>query len=424
MQQVEVGTENHLIVLKDFSRLLDCQIEKFVLFLLEQQGILASRLSNLGKQNDSLLQQFDKRFGFKFTNYYVKTRANHPYSQLRQVCKHVGIGAVVGAISRNLVDLHDHRGSYISIYDQPALSHPDPIVDSIREAVESAWSNRSYMRPLVFSSIVLFVGNTLYALAYDLDSLSVLLIGRLFCGLGSARAVNRRYISDCVPLKLRIQASAGFISASALGMACGPALACLFQTEFKIYKLTFNVATLPGWVMALAWLVYLLWLCISFREPSRETKENVVPEESNSGRYINGSRETKENVLPEESYSGRFINISVDNYSTQPLLMNSNNKLQDEDEDEDCDDAEEDSKEFQKPVNSIVSAYRLLTPSVKVQLLIYILCSNMPWRSYLLMLPVNVLVGSYISNIFEERYTTKLPHLQLLLRASMSAQPF
>lgn len=105
------------------------QIEKFVLFLLEQQGILASRLSTLGKQNDSLLQQadrkkvselreayrsigqdllrilffvemnaiglrkilkkFDKRFGFKFTNYYVKTRANHPYSQLRQVCKHV-----------------------------------------------------------------------------------------------------------------------------------------------------------------------------------------------------------------------------------------------------------------------------------------------------------------------------------------------
>lgn len=105
------------------------QIEKFVMFLLEQQGILASRLSNLREQYDSLLQQadgekvselrdayrsvgrdllrilffvemnaiglrkilkkFDKRFGFRFTNYYVKTRANHPYSQLRQVCKHV-----------------------------------------------------------------------------------------------------------------------------------------------------------------------------------------------------------------------------------------------------------------------------------------------------------------------------------------------
>lgn len=46
----------------------------------------------------------------------------------------------------------------------------------------SAWSNKSYMKPLVFSSIVLFLGNILYALAYDLDSIYVLLIGRLFCG--------------------------------------------------------------------------------------------------------------------------------------------------------------------------------------------------------------------------------------------------
>ena len=96
---------------------------------MEQQGELARRLSGLGKQHDSLIQQadgikaselleayrnvandllrllffvemnatalrkilkkFDKRFGYQFTNYYVKTRANHPYSQLRQVFKHV-----------------------------------------------------------------------------------------------------------------------------------------------------------------------------------------------------------------------------------------------------------------------------------------------------------------------------------------------
>lgn len=46
----------------------------------------------------------------------------------------------------------------------------------------SAWSNRSYFKPLVFSSIVLFVGNLMYALAYDLNSIWILLIGRLFCG--------------------------------------------------------------------------------------------------------------------------------------------------------------------------------------------------------------------------------------------------
>lgn len=46
----------------------------------------------------------------------------------------------------------------------------------------SAWSNRSYFKPLVFSSIVLFIGNVMYALAYDFSSIAILLIGRLFCG--------------------------------------------------------------------------------------------------------------------------------------------------------------------------------------------------------------------------------------------------
>lgn len=46
----------------------------------------------------------------------------------------------------------------------------------------SAWSNKSYFRPLIFSSIVLIIGNAMYALAYDLNSLTVLLLGRVFCG--------------------------------------------------------------------------------------------------------------------------------------------------------------------------------------------------------------------------------------------------
>lgn len=80
-----------------------------------------------------------------------------------------------------------------------------------------------------------------------------------------------------------MQASAGFVSASALGMACGPALAGLLQTNFKIYKLTINEDTLPGWVMAIAWLVYLVWLCISFKEPAHETEENNNQQKSNAG---------------------------------------------------------------------------------------------------------------------------------------------
>ncbi|GLT43922.1 hypothetical protein SLA2020_178460 [Shorea laevis] len=550
-QQLEVGIQDHHDVLKDFSRMLDSQIEKIVLFLLQQQGQLARRLSGLGEQHDAILEhpdglkiaelqeayravgndllrllfflemnaiglrkilkKFDKRFGYRFTNYYVKTRANHPYSQLRQMLKQVGIGAVVGAISRNLVDLQDHHGNYVSIYDQPALSHPDPVVYSIKAAVNklsnstnfleflgkhafimeedlptpteedpsehkyhfislmlnlvntflymvntyivvptadnyslslgaaatvcgvvigsmavaqvfssvyfSAWSNRTYFRPLLFSSVVLLVGNTLYALAYDLNSISVLLIGRLFCGLGSARAVNRRYISDCVPHKLRMKASAGFVSASALGMACGPALACLFQTNFKIFNLTFNEDTLPGWFMAVSWLLYLLWLWISFREPPHETQNSLASQEA----IVN--------------QPGPLVTYAVENGFTQPLLLNVEVKQhvengEEEEEEEECDDGEEDSAvEIQKPVTSITLAYRLLTPSVKVQLFVYFMLkyameillaeSSVVTEYYfiwsttsvavflaclgLTVLPVNIVVGNYISNMFEER---------------------
>ncbi|KAG7013353.1 SPX domain-containing membrane protein, partial [Cucurbita argyrosperma subsp. argyrosperma] len=527
-QQIEIGTQN------------DYYIEKIVLFLLEQQGLLARRLSRLGEEQNGLSQQltetkvdelqeqyraagedllrllafvemnaiglrkilkkFDKRFGYKFTDYYVKTRANHPHSQLKQVFKQVGIVAVAGAIFRNLAELEDHKGSYISIYDQLDLSHQAPVIESIKEALKrlsnstnflqflgkhamlledglsdtpenyvderyefmslvlnlgntflymvntyiivptadnytmslgaaatvcgivigamavaqvfssvyfSSWSNRSYMQPLVFSSIILVVGNTLYALAYDLKSITILLVGRLFCGLGSARAVNRRYITDCVPLKLRMQASAGFVSASALGMACGPALACFFRRDFKISSITFNEDTLPGWTMALAWLVYLVWLCICFKEPP--------------------------SLVPSEPNTGKTVKLILENGCTRPLLLNEHAKQecadQECDDDDDDDDDEGSSKRNRKPVDSIISAYKLLTPSVKVQLFVYfmlkyameiVLAESSVITGYyfvwsttnvavflaclgLTVLPVNIIVGSYLSNLFEER---------------------
>ncbi|KAG6782725.1 hypothetical protein POTOM_012139 [Populus tomentosa] len=555
-QQIEVGTQDRPHVLKDFSRMLDNQIEKIVLFLLEQQGLLASRIAKLNEQQEALQQQpniseisqlreayrqvgrdllklllfieinaiglrkilkkFDKRFGYRFTDYYVKTRANHPYSQLQQVFKHVGLGAVVGAISRNLHELQEHQGSYLSIYDQPALSFQEPVVDSMKAAVDrlthstnflnflaqhalimqeelptsegpvddqryhfmslllnlantflymvntyiivptaddysmslgaaatvcgivigsmavaqvfssvyfSAWSNKSYFKPLVFSSIVLFIGNVMYALAYDFNSIAILLIGRLFCGLGSARAVNRRYISDCVPLKIRMQASAGFVSASALGMACGPALAGLLQTNFKIYKLTFNQETLPGWVMSLAWLLYLVWLWISFREPCLETEESSAAQESTTGIL------TVLTLHLEFDLAQPVENDALEKGLKKPLLLNSEDKQETEDGDGEFDGSDGAPEESRGPATSIGSAYKLLTPSVKVQLLIYFMLkyamevllseSSVVTTYYfgwstssvaiflaclgLTVLPVNIAVGSYISNMFEDR---------------------
>ncbi|KAF3672720.1 SPX domain-containing membrane protein [Capsicum annuum] len=599
--QIKAGALDRRHVLKDFSRMLDNQIERIVLFMLEQQGVLASRISELNKQQDSLqeqpdiskitelreayrnvgrdllkllffveinaiglrkiLKKFDKRFGYRFTDYYVKTRANHPYSQLQQVFKHVGLGAVVGAISRNLADLQDRQGSYLSIYDQPSLPLQDSVVDSMQAAVDrlshstnflnflaqhalimqeefptpveeqvddqryhfmslllnlantflymvntyiivptaddysmslgaaatvcgivigamaiaqifssvyfSAWSNRSYFRPLVFSSIVLFVGNIMYALAYDLQSIPVLLLGRIFCGLGSARAVNRRYISDCVPLKIRMQASAGFVSASALGMACGPALAGLLQTNFKIYKFTFNQDTLPGWLMAFAWLIYLIWLWISFREPATETEVNTGPQESanngdaskevgpyvlvalkettmllgNSDNWIAFILGTWSKVGQNLIRCSKIENDALEKGVTQPLLLKAEDHQQDDENDQEYDESEEAPEESRQPANSLAEAYSLLTPSVKVQLLIYFMLkyameillseSSVVTTYYfgwstgtvaiflaclgLTVLPINVVVGSYISNMFQDRQILLASEIMVLL---------
>ena len=82
-----------------------------------------------------------------------------------------------------------------------------------------------------------------------------------------------------------MQASAAFVSASALGMASGPAIAGLLQVNFKLSGFTINQETLPGWVMAFGWLAYLVWLWISFEEPvlGGDTDEEIHRQGSFSG---------------------------------------------------------------------------------------------------------------------------------------------
>ncbi|CAM0952518.1 unnamed protein product [Alopecurus aequalis] len=564
-EQTKDGNHDRRRVLKDFSKLLDDEIEKIVLFMIGQQGLVAARLEELGKRRAVLediplvqeiaelkedyravgldlvrllkfvdlnanavrkiLKKFDERLGYQFTDYYVRSRSNHPFSQLKQVFKHVGIGAVVGALSRNLGDLEEREGSYLNIYDQSPLAIPkDPIIDMIKATADkltnstnflrflgqhaliaepddatgaeaehtaaaaeekyhfislvlnlantflymvntyivvptaddyatslgaaatvcgiiigsmpvaqvfssvyfSAWSNRSYFRPLLFSSVVLLLGNVMYAMAYDFDSLTVLLVGRALCGMGSARAVNRRYISDCVPPRIRMQASAAFVSASALGMACGPAIAGLLQVNFKLYAFTINQETLPGWVMAFSWLAYLIWLWFTFEEPVLgDTDEEVHPQRSSSG---SSSTRHLKHLLMEDAHGG--------NDQEEHLLKH----------DTHADNDQEEETPIPAAAPSVGEAYRLLTPSVKVQLLIYfmlkfsmeiLLSESSVVTSYyfgwntstvavflatlgLTVLPINAVVGTYISNMFEDRQILVASEVVLLAGVLLS----
>ncbi|KAG0486131.1 hypothetical protein HPP92_008226 [Vanilla planifolia] len=591
--------------------MLDDQIEKMVLFLLEQQGVLASRIEKLGEQRANLaempdiskiselreayrevaldlvkllkfvdlnatgirkiLKKFDKRFGYRFTDYYVTSRANHPYSQLQQVFKHVGLGAVVGALSRNLFYLQRCQGSYLSIYDRPSDALEDPVIDLIKASVDklthstnflqylgqhsliiqdipptsdhevvekkyhlmslllnlastflymvntyiivptaddyslslgaaptvcgiiigsmavaqvfssiyfSAWSNRSYFKPLIFSSVMLFLGNVMYALAYDCKSLTVLLLGRLFCGMGSARAVNRRYISDCVPLKIRMQASAGFVSASALGMALW---ACSCRGCFKLIlsyilspliKLHYQVRGLHSFlcvghkISSHLHLCFLqppclcsyCWLCLSpfMTATWMDDAKQFLDVDGDSFSRLQDASYLLVTVLSFKPSFCPYMTVLIpvktehagveglESGIAQPLLLSSEDN--ENEKGEECDDSEEGSEDSRKSATSFGSAYKLLTPSVKVLLLIYfmlkfgmeILLSESSvvtsyyfnWRTGsvaiflatlgLTVLPVNAIVGTYLSNMFEDRQILIASEIMMLVGIALS----
>lgn len=80
----------------------------------------------------------------------------------------------------------------------------------------SIWTNHSFRQPLLFAAVVCLLGNLLYTVAYDLNSLPLVIVGRLLTGAGAARALNRRYIADFVSHEKRTRASIGFVAASTL----------------------------------------------------------------------------------------------------------------------------------------------------------------------------------------------------------------
>lgn len=60
----------------------------------------------------------------------------------------------------------------------------------------------------------------------------------------------------------------------------------------------------------------------------------------------------------------------------RPLLVSSEDKQEEEDGDQEFEGSEESSEESHQPATSIRSAYRLLTPSVKVSCKPYNMCQR------------------------------------------------
>eukprot|EP00897_Mesotaenium_endlicherianum_P004815 jgi/Mesen1/4361/ME000022S03653 len=561
------------------------QVERTVLFFLEEQGLLASKLQRLREQRESLqeagnvsefpalmesyrqvgaellqllqfvainatgirkiLKKFDRKVGSRLGEAYITSRTNHPYSQLQQVFRHVGLGAMVGTILRNLQELHDRQiqaahsnlteaVSYSSFLSNSLLLPPKPsrgplggipeeegkegkeaageeyfhwwslqlnqlntflymvnyyiIVPSsddyavmlrapstlcgviigctplmamVSAWVYSKWSNRSYRAPLVVSTLVLMVGNLSYAMALDLGSVWLLLIGRALEGLGGARAINRRYIADHVPLERRTHDSAAFVSASALGMAAGPfiagltsslsfkALTCLlkfatliplppplpclslglpsvcddcapFQAASSMMGFTVNYATLPGWLMFGVWTAYLVLLLVAFKEPPHHPPPPPTPSGAAGSKSAStsGSSDLEQRLLADAPHEGAKEEKSKSSGQVESWAGL--------------------KKEMTAPVQLLLLVYfmikfaqEVLVSESGVVAKYYFSWTTSQVGSFLAclgltVLPVSAVVGHYVSNIFEDRlviWWTQIVTLVGVL-ASLSFSPW
>lgn len=71
-----------------------------------------------------------------------------------------------------------------------ALMAMTPIASIIFAFFLSWWSNYSFKSPLLFGCVMIILGDLFYAVAYDFNSITLLLIGRFLFGIGGARAIN------------------------------------------------------------------------------------------------------------------------------------------------------------------------------------------------------------------------------------------
>jgi len=179
-----------------------------------------------------------------------------------------------------------------------------PIAALVASFLYGWWSNYSYKSALLFAAGCSLLGDILYALALPYNSLSMVIAGRYLNGFGSARAINRRYIADVFSRRDRTAQSAAFVTAGALGMAVGPAIAALLG-KIEYSDNYWTVETGPGYVMFALWSSFFVATIFLFEEPERNfdvMKSNKLAKSSKL-EMVNSSHGEKKPLLRNNTYT-------------------------------------------------------------------------------------------------------------------------
>ncbi|KAL7456903.1 LOW QUALITY PROTEIN: hypothetical protein ACHAWC_008601 [Mediolabrus comicus] len=184
------------------------------------------------------------------------------------------------------------------------------------------WSNHSYKSALIFAATCSVLGNITYALALSYNSIWLVMIGRFLNGFGSARSINRRFIADTFSRNERTAASASFVTAAALGMSAGPALASLLSAmNFSPESTLWTQETAPGWIMLCLWLIFLLLFVPFFEEPDRTHLFGSRTTASNTTLELTSKNEEETHLLAGKSLSSEHTPEKTEKVQTAVVMI-------------------------------------------------------------------------------------------------------
>eukprot|EP01016_Furgasonia_blochmanni_P048980 TRINITY_DN7380_c0_g1_i10.p1 TRINITY_DN7380_c0_g1~~TRINITY_DN7380_c0_g1_i10.p1 ORF type:complete len:399 (+),score=4.04 TRINITY_DN7380_c0_g1_i10:265-1461(+) len=162
-------------------------------------------------------------------------------------------------------------------------------------------SNLSWKWTFAVGFVLAIIGNLLYSLAHEFQSLGVLIVGRVFIGCGGVRILGRKYIAQKVAESAKSKYSSLFVFSSAIGMTLGPGLAVILgqSSSVSIFGHTIIEYTYISWIMVIVYGLYGLVFLSLFKEPQKPRGINCESAELYAKR------------LDEEFYNKNSFHIST-----------------------------------------------------------------------------------------------------------------
>lgn len=132
------------------------------------------------------------------------------------------------------------------------------------------WFAEGYVRPFNIAYAAMILGNLLHALAFLVDYLYLILIGRVIAGFGfTSYMFIRRYCTDprIVGVRRRTVLASWVVLGQGFGFSAGPFFGGLLY-KIGLSNKVFNGYTSPGWLMVVVWSLFWIFSRFMFEEVS------------------------------------------------------------------------------------------------------------------------------------------------------------